>query len=169
MELGHSWNGRSPCSEVSFPVSPLYLEPGEYGHLGFTESTSPNWQGVLRVLPSSHIYSPLWPVISLWWMWWCLWRERNGCQTQSFPYDCVNAFINSPLWRKKKTGRNCIQGKFISSPPRLPAPTVSWDVRKRRFILNEGVWLPSKLGTRVSSAFVLQLWNQWRFWTGQLR
>ena len=102
MELGHSWNGRSPCSEVSFPVSPLYLEPGEYGHLGFTESTSPTWQGVLRVLPSSHIYSPLWPVSSLWWMWWCLWRERNGCQTQNFPYDCVNAFINSPLWRKKK-------------------------------------------------------------------
>jgi hypothetical protein len=66
MELGYSWNRRrSPCSEVSFLVSPLHLEPGEYGHPGLKENRSPNWQGVLRVLPSSHIYSPLGPVISL--------------------------------------------------------------------------------------------------------
>lgn len=120
MELGHSWNGRSPCSEVSFPVSPLYLEPGEYGHPGFTENTSPNWQGVLRVLPSSHIYSPLWPVISLWWMWWCLWRERNGCQTQNFPHDCVNAFINSPLWRKKKQGEIAYKERSLAVHPGYP-------------------------------------------------
>ena len=35
---------------ISFSVSPLYLEPGAYGHLGPEESISLNWQGALRVL-----------------------------------------------------------------------------------------------------------------------
>lgn len=52
--------------------------------------------------------------------------------------------------KEKETGRNCIQGKFIGSPPRLPPPTLFHEMLEgRRFILNEGVWLPSNLGTQV--------------------
>ena len=69
-------------------------------------------------------------------------RKRMVAEPRIFHMTLCKCFHEFSSSKEKETGRTCLRGKFISSPPRLPPPTLFHDMLESgRFVLDQGMWL----------------------------